>query len=490
MAISLSKGLELNTYLDSFIKLMLCNENFKASQDTRNIIKYDDYFAILKPANDLLTQHPDIEIEKYCDLLLKNSKLIKYVKELILTDYLASGMIVSYGTAYYSQTIIIGNQQETCFRTRKIVSKPEKMVSNSIFDLSSITKIFLSTLIIILDDQMIISLDDKIYDLDSRFINLKMVTIRDLLAFQVSLKTEKRIEDCLDVTEAEKLLFTVKVEINDDKSHFYSDIGAMVLKYMIEYVCEMDLYNVCKKYIFDKCKMLDTVVDVNEKDLSRTVSNNFERRIINGHYVEINNIFKGVVNDGKARFLNKKWKQMWGHSGLFSTSKDIISFCQNFILGNLLSIDKCNEIGVNRTGIKTLNVYKQYLGYLCYSKHPNSRDSEVNHCLSGNAIGLGGYTGNQLTIDVRNQLFVFLASNRCHNRVTSIFPSYDKQKYIVDLSDKKYVKWLDGKNYIYTQNFVYERDKIINEAVKLSIQCRYYEYIFGEKRINAKIIKI
>lgn len=486
----MTKNLKLNIYLDSFIKLMLSNENFKATQYTRNIIKYDDYFTILKPANDLLEQNPSIKIEKYCDLLLKYSKLIKYIKELILTDHLAPGMVISYGTAYNSQTIVIGEQQEICFEAGEVISKSEKMISDSIFDLSSITKIFLSTVIMVLYNQKIISLDDKIYDLDNRFINLKMVTVRDLLAFKVSLKTEKRIEDCFEITEAEKLLFTVKVEKNDDKKHFYSDIGSMVLKYMIEHVCELNLYEVCKRYIFDKCKMFDTIVDVNQKDLIRTVSNNFERRIINNHYIEINNIYKGIVSDGKARFLNEKGKQMWGHAGLFSTTKDVIAFCQNFILGNLLSIDMCNEIGVNRTGTKKRNMYTQYLGYLCYSKHPNPQDSEVNHYLSGNAIGLGGYTGNQLTIDVRNQLFVFLASNRCHNRVTKIFPSSDKQNYTAELSSKRYVKWGDGKNYIYTQNFVYDRDKIINEAVKLSIQCRYYEYIFGVKRISAKIIEI
>lgn len=459
----------------AFIDELMFNQNFMASQHTTNIVGFQDYYKLLKPLNDLITENPNISMNEGFEQLFKQSKLTKYIDEIILKDKLSPGMVLALGTADNSKMIVVGNQQEINSVNGKLVPSIEKMLDNSIFDLSSISKIFFSTVIMILINNKVLSLDDKIGDLDKRFVNLKDITVEELLSFKVSLVTDKRLAECSSVKEAKQQLFNVKVNDNNVKK-IYSDMGAMVLKYVVEKICNKDLFILCKEYIFDKCNMHDTCIEIKKDDFYRTVSNNFERRIINGNFILIEDIFKGIVNDGKARLLNKEVKQMHGHAGIFSTVPDMILFCQKFITGELLSIDKCYEIGVNRTGEKISEGYKQYLGYLCYSKHPDSYASEVNHLLSGNAIGAGGYTGNQLTIDVKNKLFVFMASNRCHNRVTMISPI--NSKYLKDKGNLKYVNWLDEKNYLYTKDFVYRRDKIIDEAVKLAIQYRCIETLF------------
>lgn len=465
----------LNDKILIFIDELMRNQNFMASQNTTNLVEFQDYYYLLKPIDDLFLKNPKINKKTCFELLFEQSRLKEYINQMILKEKLSPGMILAFGTADYSKMIVVGNQQEVSNINGQLVPSIEKMMNNSIFDLSSITKVIFSILIMILIDNKIFSLNDKIGDLDKRFINLKDVTIKELLSFQIPLITDKRLEECIDAKEAEMILFNVKINNNDVKK-IYSDIGAMVLKYIVEKICNKDLFMLCKEYIFDKCQMNDTCVEIKEENLFRTVSNNFERRIINDNFILIDDIFKGIVNDGKARLLNKKNKQMHGHTGIFSTVLDMISFCQKFINGELLPIDKCYEIGINRTGRKE-DDYKQYLGYLCYSKHPNSYISEVNHLLSGNAIGAGGYTGNQLTIDIKNKIFVFMAANRCHNRVTMITPL--NNLYLKDIDDLKYVEWADGKRYFYTQDFAYRRDKIIDEGVKLALQCRYVETLFN-----------
>jgi hypothetical protein len=117
---------------------------------------------------------------------------------------------------------------------------------------------------------------------------------------------------------------------------------------------------------------------------------------------------------------------------------------------------------------------------MCYSKNPVERDSEVNHFLSGSAFALGGYTGNQLTIDNTNQVFIFMASNRCHNRVTSIIGEDCQNACGKD----GYVEWNDGNKYLYNKDYVYERDPyVIEPAIKLALQYRFLECLIEKNTI-------
>ena len=78
------------------------------------------------------------------------------------------------------------------------------MAEDSIFDLSSVTKIFTCLMVLKLVEMQKIKLSDKIYNLDNRFINLREVSVEDLLTFKVPLKTKQRLETLNDLKEIEK----------------------------------------------------------------------------------------------------------------------------------------------------------------------------------------------------------------------------------------------------------------------------------------------
>lgn len=93
-------------------------------------------------------------------------------------------------------------------------------------------------------------------------------------------------------------------------------------------------------------------------------------------------------------------------------------------------------------------------------KNPDRRNSEVSHYLSDYAFALGGFTGGILEIDPVNEVFVCMLSNRCHNRITNIDSSES-----ISISD-------NGKDFMCNKDYVYERDAIVEEAVKLALKMK------------------
>lgn len=356
----------------------------------------------------------------------------------------------------------------------------KNIVRYSIFDLSSVTKIFTCIVVLQLIKEQIIKIDSKIGQLDKRFKYLQDVTIKDLLSFRVPLRTDDRIENALSYEDAEYLILNIKPDYT--QSRLYTDMGAIVLSYVVESVTGTDLYNLVRKYILDPCDMKDTVLVIRPEDMGRVVSNNYERRIANNNYCVIRDISKGMVNDGKARKLEKWCPRLYGHAGLFSTAADMGKFASMMLSGNLLDSQFVNKIGVNHTGKKNEDgTFSQFHGLLCYSKNPVAKNSEVNHWLSGNAFALGGYTGNQLTIDYRNQLYIFMASNRCHNRITSV--SGMDIVYEAGMT----LEWPDGKRYICNKGYAFDRDEsVINPAIELAMKWRFLEWLLGSE---SKVIR-
>lgn len=195
-----------------------------------------------------------------------------------------------------------------------------------------------------------------------------------------------------------------------------------------------------------------------------------------------NGVNKPEVVEAKARKLEKWCPRLYGHAGLFSTAADMGKFASMMLSGNLLDSQFVNKIGVNHTGKKNEDgTFSQFHGLLCYSKNPVAKNSEVNHWLSGNAFALGGYTGNQLTIDYRNQLYIFMASNRCHNRITSV--SGMDIVYEAGMT----LEWPDGKRYICNKGYAFDRDEsVINPAIELAMKWRFLEWLLGSE---SKVIR-
>lgn len=467
------------TYLtvDNFIKTLMENENLGANEYTFDLKGKKDYENLLKPVIKIYLDN-DRDIKKAFEAIFEQSKISELLKKFILDDKMAPGAVIALGTKNHQEILYLGNQQEVADNGKEEIIP---MAEDSIFDLSSVTKIFTCLMVLKLVELEKINLSDKIYNLDHRFINLKEVSVEDLLTFKITLKTKQRLEILDNLDAIEKEIFEIMP--SEPEGRLYSDMGAMVLKYVVENVMNDNFYRLVQIYILQPCQMNSTYINIPEDAAKRIVSNNFERRIINGNFVTLDKIFKGVVSDGKTRAINSFGVQLTGHAGLFSTAGDMAKLAMALMEEKVLSIENLKKIGINRTGkMISENEATQFHGYLCYSKNPIEVNSEVNHFLSGNAFALGGYTGNQLTIDIENGIYVFFVSNRCHNRVTNI-TGVSEEDYV----QNGYVEWNDGKFYKYNKKYAYDRDDcVMKPAVELALKYKCLEYILGESTMKTE----
>jgi CubicO group peptidase (beta-lactamase class C family) len=467
--------------MNKYVDILFENEGIGANSYTRELKTKKDYKQLVSPVEAIYLSHKEMGIEYCYEQLYKESRLEQNIKTLVLDNHYIPGLSLEFGTKYHRTVIVVGEQQESI--ANKAAAEP--MTVDSIFDLASVSKFFTCLCVLKLVENGSLQLNQNITDIDGRFIYLDGITVENLLGFQVALKTDKRITAAASKEAAMQLLYEVKPDYQETR--LYSDMGAMVLKCLLEKITKKSMWELINEYILIPCNMKHTYINVPAEQRRNVVSNNFERRIVNGEYRTFEDIEKGTVSDEKSKWLNTFSQEMYGHAGIFSTADDMYLLIKEFLKGNIINMSLMSEIGKNRSGKKLADgSFRQFLAYLCYSKNPIERESEVDHFLSGNAFALGGYTGNQLTVDVNNNLYLFLASNRCHNRVTQIIPEKDRDSYFGNETNGiNYVNWNDGNQYIYTKEYAYDRGPwIINPAIELAIQYSALEYLFEQDGIG------
>lgn len=191
-----------------------------------------------------------------------------------------------------------------------------KIETDTMFDIASITKIFTQVLIYKLIDKNIINFDDKVKDLHPDFINMDDITIRDITTFSVSFKTDGRIDSKNSIKEAKECLFGVKPTI---RNHYnYNDIGMMIIKEVIEKVTNNTFEELLNQYIVEPLNLDNTKVNISE--------------LLRNKITGSSNMNIGMVNDGIANTLGGHS----GHAGIWSNSDDLITFAESIMNGTIL----------------------------------------------------------------------------------------------------------------------------------------------------------
>ena len=473
----------LEKLLEQYVEKLYQSQNIGANTLQQNLYSKKDYYELLKPVVELVKKYKDYSLEELRNILFVNSGIEQKLEEFIYRKEMVPGMVFSYGTDKYKETVVIGNRQEVSLdEFGNLVPSPKKMTEDTIFDIASITKIFTSISILKLVQNGIIKLDDEITKYAKEFINLKGITIFDLITFSVPLKTNGRVDKASTKEEAEKILFNIEVDSINDNKRPYTDMGCMVLKYVIEHVSGIDYYSFVCENILNKIKMKDTHVVIPNIKLDRLASTNFDGKYYKDGNFSITKNLLGAVYDPKAQIMGQFDGILSGHAGLFSTANDMTNLAKAIINGEVLDNEYVEMMAKNRTGRKYIEdgkeKYVQYLGMLCYSKHPILADSELFHAMSGKSFASAGWTGTQLTVDPINQLYFFMAGNRSHNRMTFI-DSIQKDKVVIDDKGKKTILLPNGKTMIDATRFAWDRDSIIvHPSLKLAIQYKMLEDIY------------
>lgn len=482
----------LDKFLEDYINNLYRNSNINMQPEQMNLYKKSDYYNLLKPVITLLKENKDLTLEELREKLFQMSGIIEKARNFIYEKEMAPGLVFTYGTNNYRETVVIENRQEvTLSEDGKLIPSVSKMTEDTIFDLASVTKIYTSLSIFKLVSLGLINLDDEAKKYAPQFKKLNGVTIFDLLTFKVPLKTSMRIDAKDNIQDAKEILFDMQV---DDSIVFnkrpYTDMGCLVLKYVIEGASLMSYYDFITKYILSKLEMKDTLVGVSGFKLDRTASTIGGARYYKDGNFSIDTLSRlGVSHDPKSRVLGNELGDLTGHAGLFSTASDMSKLAHG-IINNIVIDDKyLEEMVKNKTGRKYIEdgreKYIQYLGSLCYSKHPRQSDSELFHAMSGRSFGSGGFVGTQFTVDPVNELFFFMGANRVHNRLVDL-PKEREDEIITLENGKRILKLPNGEYITDASRFAWDRDdEIVHPSLKLAIQYKMLEDFY--KLTNEKI---
>ncbi len=338
---------------------------------------------------------------------------------------------------------------------------------DTLFDLASLTKLFTGMLVMRLRDEGLLELAQSVTRYAPHFTALDGVTVDQVLGFEVCLITPERVDAQSTPEEGRRMLYAIRTG-ESSTNRPYSDMNAMVLKYVIEGAAGQSYMDVLRERILKPLGMESTFCQVPEKQRFRCASFDREHRIEQGRYTLREGIAPGTPHDPKARLLNLCGDDCTGHAGLFSTLGDMTAFCQAVLRGDVLSRQSLAQMACNRTGRRLPDgSWRQFLGCQCYVKHPDQYYSEIPVYEGEKAIGMGGFTGHHLSIDPERNIFALYLGNRVLNRLTVLVPEKGRSyaDYGLSATGQGSFVWLDGQRVWSSVNYVHQKDAHFHNEV-------------------------
>lgn len=349
-------------------------------------------------------------------------QLLDSMDYLVHGNRMLAGLGVCYGTARDSRHALCGNAQEVLLGPDGFAPAARPLTGRTLYDLASLTKLFTCLCVLRLREDGRLSLDERFGEADPRFPGLRDVTVGDVLSFRAYLRSPSRVDEAANRTEALARVFAIAPAAPPAVKR-YTDMNALALGHLVESRADMELYEYVQRAVLRPAGMTETFCRVPPQRLGDCANYNYECRLTDGRPVLRTDAPPGTPHDPKARVLGDGGRHLSGHAGLFSTLGDMTRLAQALLSGEVLPPAVVREIGVNRTGRPNADgTHVQYLGYQCFSRHPQQRLSEVPAYMGPCALGLSGFTGNHLSLDPEAGVFALFLGNRAHARLTTLVP--------------------------------------------------------------------
>lgn len=265
----------------------------------------NDYMSIASYANK---EEIEFFIMQMKDLIIKNKdKTPQEIIDLLLAENIREidDIRKKYGIPGFTIGMQIGNIKIKLYGGN-INNLGNEMNENALFDIASMTKFYTQVICYHLMQEGLISLNDRIVDIDSRFTNLEDLTVGDILTFGTTFKTDGLIKNASTIEEAREILFNACVV--EKNKYNYNDIGMMIIKEVMEHVSGNTYEQLINKYIIEPYNLKNTYLIVPKCKL----------KLVTG----TPNFLVGHINDASANALGG----FSGHAGIFSSSDDLIKF--------------------------------------------------------------------------------------------------------------------------------------------------------------------
>ncbi|MGC8601958.1 MAG: serine hydrolase domain-containing protein [Thermoprotei archaeon] len=257
------------------------------------------------------------------------------------------------------------------------------------FDLASLTKVIVTTTLLMMSvDRGLLDLEDPVHyyvDFDRR---VKLVNLANhssglpawLPLYQMSVH---------DVREAVSIISKVPIS-EPGKREVYSDLGFLLLGYILESVNGSKIDELAKEKIFKPLGMESTCFS--------PCPGAAATEVIDGKPLV------GSVHDENARALGGKC----GHAGLFSTARDLTRFADALLKGRLLSSASVSAM------LSKSNVVEGGNHAIGWQVITENRPASAGSLMGQTAFGHTGFTGTSMWIDPEKKITVVLLTNSVH----------------------------------------------------------------------------
>ncbi len=265
----------------------------------------------------------------------------------------------------------------------------------TIFDAASITKPITALLLLQCVQNGLLHLEQPLMAILPEAVDTPTarVTIRQLATHTSGLPAWKAVHHASNPIAA---ILTTQLEAVPGEQYCYSDLGYILLGYIVERMCSTALDNLAHDKIFKPLGMQDSTFNPSHELHSRIASTTAP---------------KGKVHDPNARGLGG----VAGHAGLFTTAGDL-ALLATALLGALGGTTGDPERQVLCTSAARLAATRQTneglsahtIGWFAW---PNGYLPKAD-LLSTQTFGHTGFTGTMLLIDPRSNTIVVFLTNR------------------------------------------------------------------------------
>lgn len=474
----------MHTYLTykRYINELLKNQNETSIPLLQDIYSVKDYERILKPVLDTIRENPHASLTTLRLKLFLNSGL-KEIMDIFVNDTkITPGVLLDFGTFKTRDTVLCGLRQEVNIKDGKIVKEELPIEQDTIFDLASSSKTFTAVAILALEEAGLIDVFDSIEKYVPEFNKLNGVSIYDLLKFRVRIVTDKRVDSAKNKDDALQILYSAHLDENQNIANAYTDMGAMILRIVVERVSKMTFDEFVNEIIFKKAKMEDTHLIVPKHKLERVANENLSTIVFKDGSYKINYTnTPGTPHDPKAIAIGELDGVAPGHAGYFSTKNDMIKFAKALINEEIISKESLYSMSNTETGFKDGDKYTRFYGSLVYLKQPDPAFLSVYPPLSGKSFMSPGFAGTQLVVDPLNKITLFVGSPRLHNRIYQIHPDQIPNIKFDNHNMKTYTL-ANGEEKIVCNDYTKAKEVMVTLALDLAIQYQLLEKIFKNEK--------
>lgn len=372
-----------------------------------------------------ITEHTDMS-GKLLSQSAKNS-IDSLLNAQVMQDHIAGAVvqIARNGVILYKKAYGFAQKFELVNNRMVRLNNPDPMTLNKLFDLASLTKVFATTFgIMLLVNQGKIHLDDPVhlYLKEFRGGGKDKITIRQLLNHTSGLNEWQPLYyHAHNEVETYHYICQLPLEYKVGAGRHYSDLGFMMLGYLIEKVSGQPLDVFLSKELYGPLGLKQTTFNPLEHGFSKSEiaatsnGNPYEYHMVAdstfGYRTHENvNSFtgwrhytlRGEVNDGNAYYANGG---VAGHAGLFSTASNL-QVLINLMLNNGSYKGK---VFIKSNVVKKFVTKDRFKNGLGWDMDPNVIES---HGAPEGTYGHTGFTGTSVVIIPKYNLSILLLTNR------------------------------------------------------------------------------